>query len=304
LQILVTIFFLPDLTVSITDMKVFGNSLFTTLFTIIFVGLHGQGLDIPRPSPKASVGQMIGVCSIDISYSRPSAKGRTVFGNLVPFDEVWRTGANEATTIIFSHEVQIDETKLPAGKYGLFTIPGEQSWIIIFNKEWDQWGAYNYNEKNDVIRVEVPVTTTTEQEMFTIGFVNVSKTGGMMNLTWSTTNINIPITTATHDLTLANIEKAVLDAQANWYIYSAAAQYHYYELDDGEQGLYYINIAIALDAPNPAPWMLKSQILAEQKKYVEAISNAEKAMEVSRKYNFWFELEENEEQIALWKTKL
>ena len=99
-------------------------------------------LDLPRPSPKATVSQTVGLTDITITYCRPGVKGRVIWGGLVPYDQVWRTGANEATTITFSDEVTIEGTKLPAGTYGLFTIPGKDEWTVIFNKGAKQWGAY------------------------------------------------------------------------------------------------------------------------------------------------------------------
>ena len=122
-------------------------------------------------------------------------------------------------------------------------------------------------------------------------------------MSWEHTRIDIPLKTNTHQNTLADIEKAFSSATAFWYSYSAAAQYHFYEHNDAEKALKCINVAISLDAPNPAPWMLKSQILASQKKYDEAIHMAEKAIEVSKEHGFWFEVEENEEKIEIWKKK-
>lgn len=121
---------------------------------------------------------------------------------------------------------------------------------------------------------------------------------------WETTRISVPIETASHEHTLAEIKKATEASRDYWYTYSAAAQYHFYQRKDAEKAVEYIDIAIALNAPNPAPWMLKSQILEFQEKYKEAIEQAEKALEVSRKLNFWFEIEENEEKIKEWKKKI
>jgi len=108
---------------------------------------------VPRVSPNALVGQTIGVTEVRIAYGRPSVRGRKIFGGLVPFDEVWRTGANEATTISFSTPVRIEGTSLDAGTYSLFTIPGPETWTLIFNSEPEQWGAYNYDSSKDILRV-------------------------------------------------------------------------------------------------------------------------------------------------------
>ena len=108
-------------------------------------------------SPKETVKGKAGDANVEIVYSRPSSRGRTMIGGNEPYGEVWRTGANEATTIQFDKNVKIEGKELAAGKYALFTIPGEKEWTIIFNKDHKQWGAYNYKKDDDVLRVTVPV---------------------------------------------------------------------------------------------------------------------------------------------------
>lgn len=107
-----------------------------------------------RPSPPVEVKGIVNGVNITINYSSPSVKGRTVWGDLVPYDKVWRTGANEATTFETDGELTIQGKKLPAGKYALFTIPGESEWTWIFNSVWEQWGAYKYDEAQDVLRIK------------------------------------------------------------------------------------------------------------------------------------------------------
>lgn len=108
-----------------------------------------------RKSPPAEVKGKLGNSNVSINYSQPAVKGRTIWGDLVPYDKVWRTGANEATTIEFDKDVKIEGKKLAAGKYALFTIPTQNDWVIIFNKNHKQWGAYSYNKNDDILRVEV-----------------------------------------------------------------------------------------------------------------------------------------------------
>lgn len=121
-------------------------------------------------SPKAEVSGKAGAANVKIVYSQPSAKGRKIMGGLVPYGQVWRTGANEATTIEFDKPVKVEGKDLAAGTYSLFTIPGENEWTIIFNKEVKQWGAYKYKDSDDVLRVTVkPTKTSTFVETFTIG---------------------------------------------------------------------------------------------------------------------------------------
>lgn len=121
-------------------------------------------------SPKAEASGKIGAANVKVVYCQPSARGRQIMGGLVPYGEVWRTGANEATTIEFDKAVKIEGKDVPAGKYALFTIPGENEWTVILNKDAKQWGAYKYDDKNDVLRVKVkPTKTDGFVETFNIG---------------------------------------------------------------------------------------------------------------------------------------
>jgi tetratricopeptide (TPR) repeat protein len=220
----------------------------------------------------------------------------------VPYDNVWRAGANEATTISFSHPISIGDTEIEAGRYGLFMIPEKDIWTVILNKDWQQWGAYNYKAEDDVFRTEIKALTSSHTELCTYSFVDVTKESGVLRMQWENVLIDIKIRTATNGQTLKEIELVLNKVKENWYSFSAAAQYQFYELKDADKALEYIDVAIALDAPNPAPWMLKSQILASQMKFGEAIKLAQKAIEVCRTHNFAFEIHENEENIQKWKN--
>ncbi len=171
-----------------------------TLFCLLFA----LGLSLPtqaqedkskRPSPPARAEATIGDLKIAIDYSRPGVKGRTIWGMLVPYGRVWRTGANEATTFQVNQDVLIEGQRLPAGKYALFTIPGEKEWTVIFNKESNQWGAYNYDEsKNALDTVKVPAGKAdqfTEQLSF-----DIEKTGpasGAVHLKWENVAVSFNV---------------------------------------------------------------------------------------------------------------
>ncbi len=262
---------------------------------------HAQSLEIPRPSPKATVIQYIGVTKVEIDYCRPGAHSRHIFGELVPYGNVWRSGANEATAIAFSHTVFIEGDTIPAGKYGLFTIPGRNTWTVILNSEWNQWGAYNYDESKDVARIEVSALPSNFTEMFTISFSKVTTKNCILSLAWENARIDIKVATDTDANTLKEIDSITNVVMENWQTYSSAAQYYFYELENTEKAMKYINVAISLDAPNPTPWMLKSQILASEKKYAEAIKQAEIALKICKEHDFSFELEENKLKIEKWK---
>lgn len=123
------------------------------LFLLSTVGT-AQADKTTRPSPAAEAIGMIHGAAIKITYSSPSVKGREIWGDLVPYGKVWRTGANEATTFETDKDIKINGEKLAAGKYALFTIPGENEWTFLFNSEWDQWGAFKYDQSKDVLRVK------------------------------------------------------------------------------------------------------------------------------------------------------
>ncbi len=273
------------------------------IFCLVFTPFLAvaQSLDIPRLSPKSTVSQYIGVTNIEIDYCRPSAHSRHIFGELVPYGSVWRTGANEATTIAFNHTIFLEGDTIPTGKYGLFTIPGRSTWTIILNSQWDQWGAYNYDENKDVVRLEVNALPSNFAEMFTISFSKVTTGSGVLSLAWENARVDINIATDTKNNTLQEIGDITDDIRENWQAYSSAAQYYFYELENAKKAMKYIDLAIALEAPNPAPWMLKSQILASEKKYAEAIKQAEVAMKVCKEHGFSYEIEENMVQIKKWK---
>lgn len=139
-----------------------------------------------RPSPPAQATASLEGIDVTIDYSRPSVKGRKIFGELVPFGKVWRTGANESTWIDVSENVKIDGQELPKGRYALFTIPGEDSWTIIFNKKWQDWGAYKYDESLDALRIDVKsAAAESATEMFTIAISD----GGKTTLSWENTMV-------------------------------------------------------------------------------------------------------------------
>lgn len=148
-----------------------------------------RGNDEARASPNAAVSQTIGTTEVRITYGRPQVNDRTIFGDLVPYDEVWRTGANEATTFSVSSDVTVAGESLSAGTYSLYTIPGTDTWTIIFNENANQWGT-EYDESGDVLRVEVPAEEAPQREMMTFLFEEVTDTSGTCVLHWA--DVRVP----------------------------------------------------------------------------------------------------------------
>lgn len=171
-------------------MKLIKSVSFLALSLMLLFTVTAQKDKSQRPSPPAQVSAEIGNSMVTIDYSQPSKKGRTIFGELEKYGKVWRTGANESSWIEVSKDVKVEGETLPAGKYGLFSIPGEEEWVIIFNKKWDGWGAYEYKEKDDVLRVTVKPSSTDEVvEMFKIDLND----NGDVALAWDQTKVTFSI---------------------------------------------------------------------------------------------------------------
>ncbi|GJM29760.1 MAG: hypothetical protein DHS20C17_23950 [Cyclobacteriaceae bacterium] len=154
---------------------------------------HAQEALKPRPSPLEMVTMKYEDTYVKITYGRPHKRGRNIFGDLLPYGEVWRTGANEATEITITGTVKLGEHQVKPGTYTLFSIPEKDHWTIILNSELGQWGAYNYNAKLDVIRFDVPTSTTEEvYEPFTIEFEQKANSAELVMM-WDNTKVAIPL---------------------------------------------------------------------------------------------------------------
>ena len=174
-------------------------SISTILLTVLLVSVlsnvgHSQKKEEVRISPKATVKQTVGFTNISIDYGRPGVKGRTIWGNLVPYNAVWRAGANEATKITFAADVKINGKKLKAGSYSFFTIPTDKKWTIIFNKVADQWGAFEYNDAEDALRVEVTPEKENNcwQEWLAYTITKTSDKTAVVRLEWE--KLKVPFT--------------------------------------------------------------------------------------------------------------
>lgn len=204
-------------------------------------------LVLPQASPPATLKQQVGITDIEISYNRPSVKGRKIFGGLVPYGEIWRTGANSATKISFSTDVKIGGSAVPAGTYELFTIPGEQEWTVIVHKNMSQWGSYAYDQKNDIARVTAKVTRLPSvSETFWIGINDVRDTSATLNLTWENTRVTVPITIDTVGMLAPQIESAIkAQEKPNAMLYFSSAMFYLENNHDLPKALEWVNAAIA-----------------------------------------------------------
>ncbi len=236
------------------------------LLTIIGLSAQAQ-IKMPAASTTQTLSQDFGLGKIEIVYSRPNLKGRAAFGNgslLAPTGSVWRTGANGATKVTFSDAVTIGGKTLVAGSYGLFTIPGEKEWTIIFNTNSKGWGSFDYKESEDVVRLQVkPETTSNSTETFTINVDNINPEAATISLKWANTLVNIPIVTDIKPTIRKQVTEATTGANVNPNVYQAAANF-FYDLDkDYGNALKYVDKAIATNASAYWLFLLKGKVQKE-----------------------------------------
>ncbi|MBU6158269.1 MAG: DUF2911 domain-containing protein [Bacteroidetes bacterium] len=238
-----------------------------------------QQLKVPAPSPAQYIKQDFGLGNIEINYSRPSKKGRTIFGDLVPYGKVWRTGANSASTIQFSDEVIIGGVTVKPGKYGLLTIPGTNEWTIIVSKQTDVTSPAEYKQEEDVVRVNAAVKSLKEAvESFTIEIANVAATSCDLLLSWENMSVSLPIKTEIDSRVMKQIEQVLI--KDNRPYFSGAAYY----IDNGKdlnQAVIWLDKAIA---NNPkAYWIYYRKAVALEKlgKKKEAKEAALKSLELA-----------------------
>ena len=237
-------------------------------------------IDFPGASPACTINQRIGVTDIAITYSRPSARGRTMIGNINPYGEVWRTGANTATGITFSTAVKLNGTDVPAGTYALFTIPDPKEWTIIIAKDPKQWGAYKYDPANDVVRFKAKALPLAESvETFTIEFGDIHQASATLNLTWE--KVRVPVTVEGDvSLVVSQIDAAM--AAGGKKPYFAAAQFYYDYSLDPKKALVWIDAALA-EKPAFNLATLKAKLLARAGDKDGAIAEARQAIGMTQK---------------------
>lgn len=246
----------------------------------------------PRLSPEAKVEQKVGLTDVSVKYSRPGKRDRVIFGDVVPFGEIWRTGANENTVISFSDGVVFGKDSLKAGTYSLYTKPTKESWEVIFYSDFSNWGTpEEWSEAKVALRISVkPVALKDAVETFTIAVENVQSAGANLTLTWDKTQVSVPFTVPTDAKVMANIKKTMGGPTANDYF--GAAQYYYDNKRETKQALAWVENAIAMRPE--AYWIvrLKALLLAEAGDKKAAIETAKTALELATK-------DENQDYIKM-----
>ncbi len=246
---------------------------------------YGQSpLKLPALSPGAKITQDFSVSNIEISYSRPSMRGRKIFGDVVPFGKVWRTGANAATKVKIGEELMIGGMKLKAGEYALYTIPGKDKWEVILNTGVGNWGADGYSKDNDVAHFFIKPSTmeNTVVQTFTISITDITFSSCKIELAWERTKVVIPVIANNNEDIEVNIDKAVNHPPKQTLPYFQSANY-YYETDRKiDVAKIYVDKAIEQDSKAFYIWYLKARIERKLGNNAEAIVAARKSMELAK----------------------
>lgn len=247
---------------------------------LLFISLFAEAqLKTPAPSPTQSLRQDFGLGNIELAYSRPSVRGRKVYGDLLPYGQVWRTGANSATTISFTDEVIIGGKKIPAGKYGLLSIPGAKQWIMIISKQTDVTSPADYNVDQDMVRVNVSsVKSKSSTETFTLSIQDIKPTSCNLVLSWEKRSVSLPIQTEIESKIMANIDAAMKTEKPPYY---NAAMYYMDNGKDLNQALVWLDKAIESNAT--AFWIhyQRANCLAKLGRKEEAKAGAEKSKQLA-----------------------
>lgn len=240
-----------------------------------------EELPVPRESPRASVSQVVGITRIAIEYHRPAVKGRTIWGELVPYDKVWRLGANEATTIEFSDPVKVAGREVPAGTYGFFAIPGKEKWTLILNKRSRQWGAFAYKTEEDVLRFAVTPETAPATEWMTFSLSPAGRNELRVEFAWEKVRLSFPVEVDVDRIVWARYDAALADPKADWDAYLTAANYALNQGQRLEDAMTWIDTSISKQA-SFWNYETKAKLLHRQGKTKEALPHLEKALALSR----------------------
>ena len=277
------------------------------LFSLVVMAWAATGhtqITVPQPSPGASFEQVVGLTNVAVAYSRPGMRGREIFGELVPYGEIWRTGANNNTTISFDTPVQIDGQALPAGKYALYTIPGEDQWEVIFYEATNNWGVpQEWDEDKVALKASASVEELEEEvETFTISLGNLSSDSADLEFLWEDTRVVLPVQVPTEEMAMASIEKALSGPSAADYF--AAASYFHDEKKDLKKAYEWITKAVENGSPE-AYWVLRRKALIEADMGMtrEAIETAKQSLAAAKKAGNQDYVRINEASIAAWSQE-
>lgn len=261
-------------------------------------------LSLPEPSPPAQIHQKIGFTDVTVRYARPAVKGRTIFGGLVPYGKLWRTGASDATIITFSDSIQLDGHWVPKGSYSLFTIPQAQQWTVILNRYTEGHGTEGYDEKNDQLRFNVEAKPSPRYyESFTIELQELVQNRGQIWLNWANTGVSFAIESSANDRILNQIrQKMSGNQEKSPGLYYQAALYFFDTQQNPQQAMEWVSRAVALK-PAFNYLHLQAKLYAQVGNYKAAIEAARQSANLARQEKFMDYIELNNRLIAEWQKK-
>lgn len=292
----------------------------TVLLLLSFAFVLNAQINIPKLSPLEKIETNIGMVGVELIYSRPSMRNRVIFGELVPFDKIWRTGANRNNKITFSGDVLIGSLRLPAGSYSIFSKPSTESWEIYFHKESDEYGISDSIDFQNVVITFIakPMHIEDEVETFSLAFKNHTSNSAVLNLSWENTQIEIPISTNSDDIIQAQLYQMFVDQAGS---YESASWIYFDKEHDYAKALNAINKCIAimeseipfekwvaeesnLRNPNrPRRYLTKAEILAKLNRKPEAIVEAKKSLEIAYKIESEYYINKCLAYIEKWRTE-
>jgi len=278
-----------------TDYSIFNFTNMKQIFSIVsasFIAFStlAQGIKMPAPSPSQTIKQDFALSHIEVSYSRPVMKGRVIFGDLVPFGKVWRTGANNATRITFGEDVKVGGVAVKAGSYALYTIPDKTEWEVILNKSTQNWGSNGYDKADDVARFKVkPMALAQSVESFTIQLADVVNNKANVQIMWEKTGVSFPVEADIDTKIMAQINTAMnVDSKP----YFQAASYYFEAGKDLKQAATWA--AKAVEAQPKAYWvvLLQARILAQMGDKKGALEASNRSLALAKEAG-------NEDYVAL-----
>jgi Protein of unknown function (DUF2911) len=277
----------------------------TVLFTLVFSFSAFAQLTLPRESNRQEVTQTVGDTKVSIVYFRPNTKGRKVWGKLVPFGEVWRTGANDNTTFEVTNDVTINGQSLPKGKYGLHSIPSKTDWTIIFSKVNNEWGSFTYKPENDALRVKVMPTKGMMQETMTLGFGDISSNSTQVILGWEKLRVGFSVNVGDVNGRVLTAIRAAVDArksddvrplnQGAGFVLGNKLKANY------DEAMSWLDKSISIKETF-GNLSAKARLLGEMGKVADAIMTGEKAVMVGKAATPAANTADFEKTIAEWKT--
>ena len=272
---------------------------------LLLVSICNAQIKIPQASPQAKIEQTVGLTTISVDYHRPSAKGRPVYGELVPYGKNWRTGANENTTVTFSEDVSINGKSLPKGTYALYTTPKADTWDIIFYKDTNNWGLPDeWSDDKVALKTQAsPESINRLVETFTISFNNVTTDATNLELSWEKTLVSLKIDLQTQKTVLKSIDDKLNGPTAAEYFQSA--QYYHQSNLDANKALTWINNAISLKSADVPYWYLRLKSLIQFKLGDKkgAIETAKLSLVGAEKAKNEDYVKQNKDSIELWSKK-